>query len=326
MSVYTKVTASELESFLRRYTVGALRDHAGIAEGIENTNYFVTTDQGRFVLTLFEQTGAEELPYCLDLMAFLAEHAIPSAHPLADGAGEYLQHLKGRPAVLVRRLNGASIARPGRDHCRVIGSTIGRMHKVGLTYHATRENERGVVWHANTAMTIRGRLNPADRALLDAELDHRRRFDFDRLPQGVIHADLFRDNVLFEGHTLTGLIDFYYAHRGPLIYDLAVTVSDWCFAADGFDADRAAAMVRAYAAQRPVAAMEIDAWLDCLRAAGLRFWLSRLRDQIFPRGGEITHIKDPGPFKAVLQACHRQAHELQSVWDRSPLVDDGLKS
>lgn len=315
MSVYTNVTASELENFLKRYSVGVLRDYAGIAEGIENTNYFVTTDQGRFVLTLFERTAAKELPYCLNLMAFLADHAIPSAHPLADSAGEYLQMLQGKPAALVQRLDGASVADPDREHCRAIGSTIGRMHQVTLTYRATRDNERGVDWHANTATLIRDRLDPAAQAMLDSELDFLRRFDFGRLPQGVIHADLFRDNALFDGHRLTGLIDFYYAHFGPLIYDLAVTVSDWCFGRHGrFDSDRARAMVQAYGSERAVVAREVDAWLACLRAAGLRFWLSRLKDRLFPRGGEITHIKDPAPFKAVLEACHSQPQLLQSVW------------
>ena len=132
----------------------------------------------------------------------------------------------------------------------------------------------------------------------------------------MIHADIFRDNALFNGDSLTGLIDFYYAHTGPLLYDLAVTVADWCFDNHGrFDSISARAMTTAYANQRAVTGIEVAAWLACLRAAGLRFWLSRLRDQLFPRGGEITHIKDPDPFKAVLQACHSHAHELQSVWD-----------
>ena len=316
MSVYTNVTTAELDTFLGRYDVGKLRDFAGIAEGIENTNYFVTTDQGRFVLTLFEQTAAEELPFCLGLMAFLAEHSIPSAHPIADRKDGYLQSFKGKPAVLVQRLHGASIADPGTAHCRVIGATIGRMHTVTQAYEPTRENERGLSWHECTAAMIRDRLDPEDRTRLEVELDFRRRFDFGGLPHGVIHADLFRDNALFNGDSLTGLIDFYYAHTGPLLYDLAVTVADWCFDPHGrFDSTRARDMTTAYANQRAVTGLEVAAWLACLRAAGLRFWLSRLRDQLFPRGGEITHIKDPGPFKAVLQACHDQAHELQSVWD-----------
>jgi len=315
MSVYTNISAPELEAFLRRYQVGVLFDYTGIAAGIENTNYFVTTDQGRFVLTLFERTPAEELQYCLELMAFLADHAIPSAHPLANNAGEYLQHFKGKPAALVQRLDGASVANPDREHCRAIGATIGRMHQITMTYQATRDNDRGVEWQVNTAALIRDRLSSTEQTLLDIELDFLRHYDFKCLPQAAIHADLFRDNALFEGHTLTGLIDFYYAHIGPLIYDLAVTVSDWCFDAHGsFDTDRARAMVQAYAAQRTVIKREVNAWLACLRAAGLRFWLSRLKDQNFPRDGEITHIKDPNRCKAVLESCHRHADQLQSVW------------
>ncbi len=315
MSVYTNITASELDAFLRLYSVGSLRDYAGIADGIENTNYFVTTDEGRFVLTLFEQTRAEELPYCLSLMAFLAEHAIPSAHPVADSTGGYLQDLKGKPAVLVQRLNGTSVANPDNEHCRVVGATIGRMHTVTRTYQGTRENERGAAWREKTLVLIRDRLSPQDRATLDSEIAFQRRFEFGALAQGVIHADLFRDNALFEGHTLTGLIDFYYSHSGPLIYDLAVAVSDWCFGDHGrFNADGAQAMVRAYAAERTIDAIELDAWLVCLRAAGLRFWLSRLKDQLFPRGGAITHIKDPDRFKSVIEACHGNSNLLASIW------------
>jgi len=316
MSVYTNVTTIELEAFLRRYEVGGLRDFAGIEAGIENTNYFVTTDQGRYVLTLFERTAAEELPFCLGLMAFLADHSIPSAHPIACREGSYVQTFKGKPAALVLRLPGVSVADPDPAHCRVIGATIGRMHKVTQTYALARENERGLTWHERTAAMVRDRLDPVDGARLDIELDFRRRFDFSRLPHGVIHADLFRDNALFSGHSLAGLIDFYYAHTGPLLYDLAVTVADWCFDPHGrVDTAKARAMAGAYADQRTVTEIEVDAWLPCLRAAGLRFWLSRLRDQLFPRDGEITHIKDPGPFKAVLQACHAQEQELRSVWD-----------
>lgn len=316
MSVYTNVSAAELENFLGGYAVGELVDFVGIAAGIENTNYFVDTQDGRFVLTLFEQTVAEELPYCLDLMAFLAERGIPSAHPVADRAGRYLQRFKDKPAALVQRLQGAAVSNPDREHCRVIGATLARLHEVAANYPGIRENERGIGWHEKTAALVRDRLPDEDRALLDVELDFRRQFDFDRLPQGVIHADLFHDNALFADHVLTGLIDFYYSHSGPLIYDLAVTICDWCFDLhDGLHVDNGRAMSRAYAGERAPNALEIDSWLACLRAAGLRFWLSRLKDLYFPRGGEITHVKDPEPFKAILVACNDRSDSFRAIWE-----------
>ncbi len=316
MSVYTKVIASELRDYLRRYRVGALREFVGIADGIENSNYFVTTEDGRYVLTLFEHASGEGLRYCLSLMAYLAEHTVPCAHPIADDAGDFLQTLNGKPAALVERLGGVSVSNPRIEHCREIGISLGAMHTSAQTYQDHRENERGFEWHASTAARVRDHLPLPEQRLLDTELEFLRCFDFGACSQGVIHADLFRDNVLFEGPRLSGLIDFYYAHNGPLIYDLAVTVSDWCFSPDGvFDTARAITLVDAYASQRSISGVEKNAWIPCLRAAGLRFWLSRLYDQLFQRDGEITHVKDPNPFKAILQVCRDRGDQLQSVWD-----------
>jgi homoserine kinase type II len=316
MSVYTKLSDPELDTFLSTYLVGQVLDFEGIEAGIENSNYFVTTDQGRFVLTIFEQASVGGLKYCLELMAFLSDRALPSPRPIADARGEYLTTLKSKPAALVERLGGASIDTPGLEQCRLVGKTLGAMHQATQSYPPTRENERGPDWHAVTAAQIRGYLNPADKSLLDREMAFNTSFDFNYCKRGVVHADLFRDNVLFDGPKLSGLIDFYYAHSGPLIYDLAVTVCDWCFgnAETVFDQACAKALVDAYSRTRVVDAIEIEAWLPSLRAAGLRFWLSRLKDQIFPRHGHLTHIKDPTPFKTVLQHCQRHSDQLQSVW------------
>tara|TARA_Y100000588_G_scaffold366410_1_gene432098 strand:+ start:954 stop:1631 length:678 start_codon:yes stop_codon:yes gene_type:complete len=224
--------------------------------------------------------------------------------------------VKNKPAALVERLGGASIDKPGIEHCRLVGKTLGAMHNAAQSYPATRENERGRAWRAVTAEQIRGHLNTADKSLLDREMVFSKSFDFSYCKRGVVHADLFRDNVLFEGPKLSGLIDFYYAHSGSLIYDLAVTVSDWCFGSDEtvFNQPCAKALVQAYSETRVVDTMEIEAWLPSLRAAGLRFWLSRLKDQLFPRHGHLTHIKDPAPFKTVLQHCQLHSDQLQSVW------------
>ena len=302
MSVYTVIERDELETFLADYDVGALRSFSGITAGIENTNYFVTTTAGDYVLTLFEFTPATELPFFLELMAHLAEHGVPSAHPLADRAGRFLRELKGRPAALVMRLPGASVTRPEIEHCRAIGRAMARMHLASLDFPAQRANDRGPDWRADVARVVAPHLDDEDRRLLKASIEEFSEDGFAGLPSGVIHADLFRDNALFEAYRLTGLIDFYYAHSGAFVYDLAVAVADWCFDDDkrALKSELAGALLGAYGEVRPLLEGERQAWMAALRAAGLRFWLSRLKDRHFPRDGALTHIKDPLPFKRIL--------------------------
>lgn len=302
MSVYTVIERHELEAFLADYEVGALRSFSGITAGIENTNYFVTTEAGDYVLTLFEFTPAAELPFFLALMAHLAEHGVPSAHPLADRGGRFLRELKGRPAALVMRLAGASVAHPQVGHCRAIGEAMARMHLATLDFTAHRDNDRGPAWRAEVASLVAPRLDEEDRRLLGSAIEEFREDCFAALPGGVIHADLFRDNALFHAGRLTGLIDFYYAHSGAFVYDLAVAVADWCFDDDKrvFKPALAGALLGAYDEVRPLLKAEREAWGAALRACGLRFWLSRLKDQHFPRDGALTHIKDPQAFKRVL--------------------------
>lgn len=302
MSVYTVVERHELEAFLADYELGALQDFSGISAGIENTNYFVTTAAGAYVLTLFEFTPAAELPFFLALMAHLAEHGVPSAHPIADRSGTRLRELKGRPAALVMRLPGASVARPDSTHCRAIGAAMARMHLATLDFNHQRANDRGPAWRAEVAQLVAPRLDDADRALLWDAVTEFQDDQFAGLPGGVIHADLFRDNALFEAGRLTGLIDFYYAHSGAFVYDLAVAVADWCFDDDKreLDDNLAAALLGAYGEVRALSGPERAAFMAALRAAGLRFWLSRLKDRHFPRDGALVHIKDPEPFKRIL--------------------------
>lgn len=325
MSVYTRIERNDLEKFLSHYPLGALVSFEGIRAGIENTNYFVNTEvapgvsslaesctdalpgvaQGQFVLTLFEQLKYDELPYFLDLMAFLAERGIPSAHPLADHQHHYLRVLHDKPAALVQRLSGAGLEHPTLVQCRVLGDALGRMHVVGQMYPAQRANGRGLSWWRDTTNKVLPHVSAEDAALLEEELRFQTLLhampSMPALPRGVIHADLFRDNALFVGDTLTGIIDFYYACNDILLYDVAVTVNDWCRDPDGSLNDAlASGLLRAYQQQRPFSVAEQAAWPGMLRAAALRFWLSRLHDLHFPRAGEITHTKDPDVFKRIL--------------------------
>ncbi|HEY5637808.1 MAG TPA: homoserine kinase [Burkholderiales bacterium] len=314
MAVYTPVSEPEIVAWLKRYAVGTLVSLDPIARGIENTNYFVTTTQGRYVLTLFERLPAAELPFYLDLMAHLARHGIPCPAPIADLSDAYPSQLNGKPAVLVTRLSGASIETPDAAASAALGALLARMHLAGRSFTGYLDNPRGPRWWRMAARAVLPRLDAANAALLNEELRFQSLYRFPDLPRGPVHADLFRDNVLFEGATLSGVIDFYFAGIDCLLYDCAVCVNDWCLvdpAADrGLDPARTQAFLAAYAAVRPFTALERGAWPVLLRAAALRFWLSRLHDLHLPRPGMLVHAHDPGHFSDLL----RRRVDAAPVW------------
>ncbi|MEW5839021.1 MAG: homoserine kinase [Pseudomonadota bacterium] len=311
MSVYTRVERPQLEAFLAAFNAGQLVEYTGISAGIENTNYFVTTDQGRYVLTLFEQLSADELPFFLNLMAHLAEHGVPTAHPLANRSGSYLDELCAKPAALVQRLHGSTLDQPQVGHCAAIGQALAEFHLAGQSYPLERANPRGPHWWREAVTRLQGRLDAHSAAQLDAEIAFQFAHRRDNLPRGVIHADLFRDNALFDGEKLSGIIDLYYACNDALLYDLAVTVNDWCVNEQReLDASRTHALLAAYMQVRPLTVEERAAWPVMLRAAALRFWLSRLLDLHFPREGELTHTKDPQAFARLLVFHQKRAAEL----------------
>lgn len=307
MSVFTPVSDTQLQTWLQNYAIGDLVDLQGISAGITNTNYFVTTTQAKFVLTIFEQNSMAELPYFIDLMSHLAEHGIACPRPIADKKGNCLHLLNDKPAALVSCLTGQDIENPTITHCSEVGSVLAKMHLAGQSFEAKYPqhksyNQRGKDWRISTAQKVMPHLSAEDQQLLQQTLDYQTLFDTSKLPKGVIHADLFRDNVLFDGKKLGGLIDFYYACHDVLAYDLAIAVNDWCVHADGsLDTLRLNAMMNAYQSVRPLSNAEKKAWDGLLRIAALRFWLSRLHDKIFPHEGELTHAKDPDHFKKILK-------------------------
>ncbi|HYG53794.1 MAG TPA: homoserine kinase [Burkholderiales bacterium] len=303
MSVYTPVSDAELALWLRNYSIGTLVSAEPIQSGIENTNYFVTTAQGCYVLTLFERLPAAELPFYLDLMAHLARHGIPCPAPIADLSDRYLQRLNGKPAALVTRLPGRSLERPGAAECGELGALLARMHLAGRSYGGYLENPRGPRWWRFAAGEVEGFLDEEKKALLRSELEFQSGQRFPDLPRGPVHADLFRDNALFDAGRLSGVIDFYFAGVDCLLYDVAVCANDWCLAADfSLEEARLSAMLAAYHDVRPFMSEEQAAWPAMLRAAALRFWLSRLHDFHRPRPGMLVHAHDPEHFRRVLQS------------------------
>lgn len=308
MSVYTHISKSQLNALLRQYPqIGTLVDYKGITEGIENTNYFVNTTVGKFVLTIFEQHCFEDLYFFLDLMAFVSETGLPVPHPIVDSQGKYLQEFDKKPATLITCLKGATVQNPSLEQCRSLGTMLAKLHTVTAKFKHTKKNERDLDWCLSTARKVAARMEPEDYRILEQELDYQQAHPLVNIPQGIIHADLFRDNVLFEGNRLTGLIDFYYACSGTFIYDLAVTVNDWCIQENSaLDTDKYQALMQAYQQHRSLNSEEVRQWNTALRLGAARFWLSRLNDYYFPRTGHLTHIKNPNAMKAILLGHRKQ--------------------
>jgi homoserine kinase type II len=309
MSVFTTVTREQLSAWLKTYSVGTLSALEGISAGIENTNYFVTAGERRYVLTLFEKLRADELPFYLGLQTHLADHGVPAPRPVPDRARRLFGELNGKPAALVEFLPGKDVAAPSAAQCGQAGAMLARIHLAGRSYGGSMENPRGLAWWQAVAPEITPFLDAADAQLLEREIRFQSREPDAGLPRGAIHADYFRDNVFFQEGVISGVIDFYFGCTGALLYDVAIAVNDWCVKHDGaLDAARAAALLAAYAQARPFSAAERKAWPAMLRAGALRFWVSRLYDFYLPRSGELTHAKDPGHFRAILRA-HVEAGE-----------------
>ena len=316
MAVFTPVAEPDVRALLARLGLGTLTELQGISAGIENTNYFVGCAVGRYVLTLFERLSTEQLPFYLRLMQHLALRGLPVPAPCADAAGNLVLQLAGKPAALVSRLTGEHIDAPDLHHCQQLGHVLARLHTAAADCPLQQPNLRGLPWCLATAPQVQAFL-PADAtALLDDELGFQQQVAassaFSGLPRVAVHADLFRDNVLFDGlpghEKLTGCLDFYFAGVDTLLYDLAVCLNDWCVddSSGRIDPTRAQAMVAAYQAERPLNATEHRLMPAALRAAALRFWLSRLADWHLPRSAALLAPKDPGHFERVLRERRAQ--------------------
>ena len=307
MAVFTEVSESQAQDLLDRLNLGTLSALRGIEGGIENTNYFVSTDQGEYVLTLFERLTHEQLPFYLYLMKHLAGQGIPVPDPAPDASGDVLHTVCGKPAAVVNRLEGRSQLAPGPVHCAAVGEMLARMHLAGQDYARSQPNLRGLAWWNETVPVVLPHLSEAQSALIRSELAYQNHVAqssaYAALPRGPVHADLFRDNVMFEGERLTGFFDFYFAGVDSWLFDLAVCLNDWCIThADGrHEPARAQAMLAAYQSVRPLSGAERRLLPAMLRAGALRFWVSRLWDFHLPREAAMLKPHDPTHFERVLR-------------------------
>lgn len=303
MAVFTPLSDAQVASFLERFDVGRLAKLEGVASGTENSTFFVTTDHQSLVLTLFEQGEHDELPFFVDLLDYLAEHRLPVPGPVHDSQGVALQSLAGKPALLFPRLPGKSPKAPNLTQCRALGDALGRMHVVSQRFEGHRPNPRDLHWLLASYHQVLAYLSPDDQTLMSDEIDtYQGTFgDAGELPQGAIHGDLFRDNTLFDGDRLGGIIDFYNGCTGELLFDLAIVVNDWASDADGsLNRERHDALLGAYLARRPLTETERECWPLMLRMTALRYWLSRLLVvYVDPPAHELTP-HDPERFRTIL--------------------------
>ncbi|RTQ98938.1 homoserine kinase [Halomonas nitroreducens] len=303
MAVFTPLTDSQVADFLSRFDAGSLVSLEGVPAGTENSTFFVTTDRRELVLTLFEQGEHEELPFFVELLDYLDEHRLPVPGPLHDRDGVALHSLADKPALLFPRLPGKHPRDPNLAQCRALGDALGRMHRVSQHFPGNRPNPRDLHWLLPMHHKVLVYLSPEDQTLMKDEVEIYQGF-FDEapeLPQGAIHGDLFRDNTLFDGDRLGGLIDFYNGCTGDLLFDLAIVINDWATEPDGrLDPARYDAILGAYQARRPLVPAERDAWAMMLRMTALRYWLSRLLVvYVDPPAHDLTP-HDPEQFRTVL--------------------------
>ena len=318
MAVFTEVSPDDARALLARLDVGKLVSLRGITSGIENTNYFLDTDRGAWVLTIFERLTFDQLPFYLELMRHLAQRGLPVPEPQAaradvgdTNAGPILHTMHGKPAALVNKLRGAHVLAPAASHCGQLGFTLARLHQAGAGFAREQPNLRGLAWWEETVPLVRPFLGAAQDELIADELAFQqstlRSAAAQALPRGPIHADLFRDNAMFEGDAgherLTGVFDFYFAGVDALLFDIAVCINDWCIDLETgrLDEPRAAALLTAYEAVRPLDANEHRLLPAYLRAAALRFWVSRLWDLHLPRDAKMLEPHDPAHFERVLR-------------------------
>lgn len=331
MAVFTPVSLGQAAHLLANFRLGSISALTPIQSGIENTNYFLDTDQGRWVLTIFERLRPDQLPFYLELCEFLAKKGCRVACPQRGRNGELIQFLNGKPCSIANRLNGENVRNMGLPECRSMGNLLAHMHRAAADFPLHQPNLRGLSWWKWAAPQIKPHVPQDVYQRFEAEIDHQEHVEksenYRRLTKAACHCDLFRDNALIENAGtpqahVAGVFDFYFAGYSPCLFDLAVCINDWCTDRDSgaFVPEKAQAFLDAYDAVNPLGPVEKTLWRDMLRAAALRFWLSRLYDYYLPRNAALLSPHDPAEFERILinrQSCplpwphHTSTHEKQ---------------
>ena len=323
MAVFTPVSDADARELLLHYHLGEMRSLQGISAGIENTNYFLTTTTGDYVLTLFEVLSYEQLPFYIELMHYLAQKglAVPSPQALKDGSR--LTRLHNKPCAIVSRLPGSYVAAPTAAHCALAAQTMATMHLAAKDYALHQPNLRSLAWWEKTIPTLLPHLTAEQSQLIQRSLQQQQDFFasafYQQLPEGPAHCDLFRDNVLFYNSAdqlhMGGIIDFYFAGCDKWLFDVAVSANDWCIHHDTgeFQLGLLKAWLQAYNQVRPFTAAEHQAWPTMLQAAALRFWVSRLYDYYQPRPAESLKPHDPTHFERILKSRLHTTYALEEL-------------
>lgn len=302
MSVYTKISKEEIIGHLKKYLIGDLIDLSGIADGIENTNYALTTTHGSYIFTIFENINKNEIEQYLLFMNYLHDQGLvcPKVEKTYDE--KLFDIINNKPSAIIQKLKGKSLHQTSSHDCELIGHLLGEFHNYSNKFEIKINNTRNLKWREESSKKLLNSISKNEYNLIRNALSIQKEFEEQKLPKGIIHADLFRDNILFNKGEISGMIDFYYSCYDFLLYDLAVTINDWCCDANGkIIQEKAKSCIKSYNLKRNITKDEKIFWGYALVSASLRFYLSRLLDLHFPKIGEMTHIKDPKVFENILK-------------------------
>jgi len=312
MSVYTELSHDDIDSILAEYTLGVLKNYEGIAAGIENSNFFVGVNSDRYVLTIFERMDAGDLPYFMRLMHHLAGKRVVCPDVMERKDGSLLFDIAGKQGCIVSCLPGHTLDVLNHVQLRSSGAALAKLHAAGASFDEKRESPTGFVWLQETIAVVlegtRERYGDEAADLLQEELHFQQTCTWDDLPRGVIHGDLFTDNVLFEGDAVSGIIDFYYAHDAAYVMDIAISLNAQAVLLGEDDRQRMQAFLDGYEQVRQLEDREKNVLPGLLRLAALRFWVSRLYDALFPRGGAMTQTKNPEEYRRKLLLHRNYEH------------------
>jgi len=301
MAVYTSINSSDLNDWIEKFNFKDLVNFKGISSGVTNSNYLIQMAHSNYILTIFEHNNIEELPFYIDLMTYLAKENFLCPRPIENKNGQALGLLKEKPALMVSFLDGKEKVIRSPKSCYLVGQYLAKLHLTANNFPQLNKNTRGLDWVSDMYLNLKKYLSLEDQGILELEINYHKEMDKVELPEGIIHGDLFKDNVLFLNDKVSGFIDFYYACNEKFIYDIAIAINDWCIDQDGqINKSMFLEFIKGYQSERKFTDNEQEYLNVALRLAALRFWLSRLEDFYNAKEGEITSIKDPKHFKDIL--------------------------